>query len=250
MINIFLFFNKFNVLYLTMNQNTKHQTMPVICLILIAFHSTADVFDVVAQDNNFSPANISIQAGDTVRWENLGAMNHNVASTDLNYLFRCADGCDDTGGNGNPLGNGWISEVTFHKSNGSIPYVCEPHVGFGMTGSIAVQTPQEYAAVEVNIGDGFVPQNLTIAQYDRVKFSNGGGEHNVAADDDSFRCADGCRDDGVEGVDVPLGFDWEFFMQFNQPGIYTYHCDNPEHNESGIIEVISEVIFANGFESN
>lgn len=230
----------------------KRQNLNQVILLLIMCNwltiSQAEVHEVVVQDNNFTPANISIVAGDTVRWDNLGNNNHNVSSTDLNYLFRCADGCDDTGGNGD-ASIGWTIDVTFHRPNSSIPYVCEPHVGFGMTGSVSVQTPDQFETVTVDTGNGFVPQNLIIPQYARVLFKNGGGEHNVSAVDNSFQCADGCRDDGVEGVDEATGFPWEFYKQFNQPGTYTYQCDNPNHNENGVIEVISEVIFANGFES-
>ncbi len=229
----------------------SQHSYPIITLLVLCCYlsiSRADVHEVVVQDNNFTPANISIMAGDTVRWDNLGFNNHNVASTDLNYLFRCADGCDDTGGSGD-ASTGWVIDVTFHKPDSSIPYVCEPHVGFGMTGSITVQAPDEFETVTVEVGSGFVPQHLTIPQFSRVLFINGGGEHNVSADDDSFRCADGCRDDGVEGVDVASGFPWEFYKQFDQAGIYAYHCDNLNHNETGLIEVISEDIFANGFES-
>ncbi len=226
-----------------------HKLYQSLALIFCASFCHATVHEVAVQDNNFTPANISIQAGDTVRWENLGNNNHNVASTDLNFLFRCAGGCEDTGGNGNPAGPGWLSEVTFHQPDSNIPYVCEPHVGFGMTGSVSVQTPSEYETVAVTESNGFVPQILTIEQFSRVLFINAGGEHNVTADDDSFRCADGCRDDGIEGIDDYTGFPWQFFMQFNQPGVFTYHCQNPAHTESAVIHVLSDVIFVNGFES-
>jgi plastocyanin len=232
-----------------MNQLKTINTVQTLLLCGCLTAAQAEVHHVVVQDNNFSPANISIEAGDSVRWENFGAMNHNAVSTDLNYLFRCADGCEDTGGNGDPAGNGWVAEVTFHKPDSSIPYVCEPHVGFGMTGSISVQTPDEYETINISDSNGFVPQNLTITQQTRVLFIKGSGAHNVYADDDSFRCADGCRDDGVEGIDDPTGFPWQFFKQFNELGTFTYHCQTPGHNESGVITVVSPLIFANGFES-
>ena len=97
--------------------------------------------------------------------------------------------------------------------------------------------------------DGFFPQNLTIIQHSRVLFANDGGEHNIQADDDSFRCADGCRDDGVDGINEPIAFPWEVFIQFNELGEFSYHCQTPGHNESGVISVITPLIFANGFES-
>ncbi len=227
----------------------KHTIIQLLMLVFWFNMGSAEVHDVVVQDNNFTPANISIQAGDTVRWENFGNNNHNVASTDLSFLFRCADGCDDTGGDGNPAGLGWVSEVTFHLPDSSIPYVCEPHVGFGMTGSVSVQTPSEFQIVTVSDSDGFEPQELTIVQHDRVLFIKTNGAHNVHADDDSFRCANGCRDDGIEGEDEFTGFPWQFFKQFNELGSFPYHSDNPDFPVTGVIHVVTDTIFANGFES-
>lgn len=227
----------------------KFKIILVLAWVTFFVTSYAEIHEVVVQDNNFTPANLGVLAGDTIRWFNQGNNNHNVASTDLNFLFRCAAGCDDTGGNGDPAGNGWISEVTFHQVDASIPYICEPHVGFGMTGSISIQTPTEFATVEVSDANGFEPQSLTIVQNTRVRFTNAGGAHNMAADDDSFRCAHGCRDDGIEGVDEFTGFPWQIFMKFTEPGSYAYHCQNPAHTETGVIHVLSDAIFENGFDS-
>lgn len=244
-----MFFNSLTVFWWVMMQDiTKFITSSVLlwgCLTL----AQAEVHDVVVQDNNFTPSSLSIVAGDTVRWENFGNHNHNVISTDLGYLFHCANGCDDTGGDSTPAGLGWVSEVTFHKPDSNIPYVCEPHVNFGMTGSISVSVPNSYKTVTISDAEGYVPQTLTIEKHDRVLFVNGGGEHNIYADDDSFRCADGCRDDSVQGDDDPTGFPWQFFKQFNEVGTFTYHCQTPGHDETGVINVVDSLIFANGFES-
>lgn len=218
-------------------------------LCVVSLSCLAEVHEVVVQDNNFQPANISIVAGDTIRWHNQGTHNHNVISTALEYEFRCANGCVDTGGDSTPAGFGWVSEVTFHKVDSSIPYLCEPHIGFGMTGSVSVQTPDEFETVTVSNSGGFQPQVLTIEQYSRVLFIKTEGAHNVHADDDSFRCADGCRADGVEGEDEFTGFPWQFFRQFNEPGSFPYHSDNPDFPITGVVHVTELPIFANGFES-
>ncbi len=46
----------------------------------------------------FSPNNLTITAGDTVTFHNLGGAMHNVHADDDS--FRCAAGCDDASGNG------------------------------------------------------------------------------------------------------------------------------------------------------
>jgi plastocyanin len=83
----------------------------------------------------FAPAQLTIQAGDTVIFDNAGG-SHNVAANDGS--FRCAQGCDNTGGNGNPSNAGWSASVTF-DTPGTVTYHCEVHGNMGMTGTITVE---------------------------------------------------------------------------------------------------------------
>jgi plastocyanin len=89
----------------------------------------------------FSPQFLSIQAGDTVTFLNLGG-NHNAVADDGS--FRCAHGCDGDGhgGNGNASGDLWIASVTL-TTPGTVGYFCEPHgsPGSGMYGAIEVLAP-------------------------------------------------------------------------------------------------------------
>lgn len=85
-------------------------------------------------NNTFSPANLTIQAGDTVTWTNAGGF-HNVEASDGS--FRCANGCDGQGGDGAPASNAWSSTLTFNNL-GTTNYVCIVHESVGMTGSITV----------------------------------------------------------------------------------------------------------------
>ena len=232
------------------SENQYPKSITTLVLLMISACSQAEIHEVAVQDNNFLPSSLVIQAGDTVRWQNLGVNHHNVASTLLDYSFRCAWGCDNAGGNGTAAGNGWVAEVTFHQPIANVPYICEPHFNSGMTGSVVVQTPNEFETVSLSVANGVMPASLTIPQYSTVKFVNNGGEHNILADDDSFRCAVGCRDDGMLGQGNFTGFPWQLYLQFNQAGSFSYHCENPAHNETGVIHVIDDFIFANGFESN
>ncbi len=66
----------------------------------------------------------------------------------------------------------------------------------------------------------FSPSTVTINAGDTVTFRNGGGFHNVAADDGSFRCADGCGSSGGASSS-----NWQFTHTFDEPGSYGYHCE-------------------------
>jgi plastocyanin len=87
-------------------------------------------------DYTFSPSTLTINKGDSVTWTySGGAMPHNVVANDGS--FRCAKGCDGTGGNGNATAAAFTFTLTFNNA-GSVPYFCEVHAGFGMTGTITV----------------------------------------------------------------------------------------------------------------
>jgi plastocyanin len=82
----------------------------------------------------------------------------------------------------------------------------------------------------------FAPVNLTIAVGDTVTFTNAGGApHNVHADDNSFRCAQGC--DGQGGDGTPSAALWSATVTFNQAGTFAYHCD--VHGSMGMIGSIT-----------
>jgi plastocyanin len=82
----------------------------------------------------------------------------------------------------------------------------------------------------------FSPRNLTITAGDTVTFVNAGGaQHNVHADDNSFRCAAGCDDAGGNGA-ISDG-DWTFVRTFNTAGVVKYHCD--EHASMGMTGTIT-----------
>ena len=82
---------------------------------------------------------MTINAGDTVTFVNGGGFHNVVSDT---HLFRCANGCDGSGGNGAPSSSAWSSTVTF-STVGTFGYFCEVHgsVGSGMAGTIVVQSP-------------------------------------------------------------------------------------------------------------
>jgi plastocyanin len=80
----------------------------------------------------------------------------------------------------------------------------------------------------------YTPSSLTIQAGDSVTWTNDGGFHNVAADDHSFRCANGCDGDGGNGS--PASAPWTATHTFSQAGTFGYHCE--VHGPNGMIGTI------------
>ena len=100
----------------------------------------------------------------------------------------------------------------------------------------------------VNLGGGsdtFRPNDITIQVGDTVTFHNFGGQHNVRANDNSFRCAVGC--DGAGGSGEPSGTRWSDTITFDHAGDVAYHCD--PHAGMGMIGVV-RVVDSGGGTSN
>ncbi|HVY54369.1 MAG TPA: plastocyanin/azurin family copper-binding protein, partial [Thermodesulfobacteriota bacterium] len=93
------------------------------------------IHDVSIIDNEFSPKDITINVGDTVRWTNNGALNHDVRSDDGTTFGSAGQFPLPTG-----MEPGDVFEFTF-TSEGDFPYYCIFHGGpggIGMSGSITV----------------------------------------------------------------------------------------------------------------
>ena len=225
-----------------------YQSVLVLFLLTSISYSMAKTHVVTVRDNSFNPATVVIEAGDTVRWVNEGPSAHNIYSVGK---FRCAEGCEADGGDGTPSSNAWTAEVTFRIPE-TIPYECQPHVSFGMVGTVVVQTPSSGTTHQISaqIDDSYNPSDLTVFAGDVVYFSNQGGVHNFRTADGSLICAEGCEGDGLNVATDPTGFPWEYYARFNEVGEIPYFCANPSHNQqTGILRVISDVIFKHGFES-
>lgn len=106
--------------------------------------SRAAIHTVLVGDNFFSPAELTIAVGDTVRWTN-GAGFHNVYSCTATQV-----GCDgtvanETFTNGAARNGPWFYSYTFAAS-GENPYICQAHATF-MHGRITVRAPADPPAV-------------------------------------------------------------------------------------------------------
>ncbi|HJU39549.1 MAG TPA: plastocyanin/azurin family copper-binding protein [Tahibacter sp.] len=88
--------------------------------------------------NMFTPMNVTIQAGQTVTFQNVAGFHNVTSGAGAVTTFRCGpNGCDGVGGgNGEPGGGTWSQTVTF-PTVGNVPFFCEVH-GQSMSGVIQV----------------------------------------------------------------------------------------------------------------
>ena len=118
--------------------------LKLVILLLLATPSltTAQTTHVVqVTDFAFTPKDITIQAGDTVRWENApGGAPHNVVANDSSFSSGAAM-------------SSFTYEFTFN-SGGNHPYFCLPHQGLGMVGSVTVQGDVDPPEPPFNIDPG------------------------------------------------------------------------------------------------
>jgi plastocyanin len=84
----------------------------------------------------------------------------------------------------------------------------------------------------------FDPSQLTIAPGDQVFFINKGGTHNVVADDNSFRCANGCDGDANHGSGDLSSGNWVASVTFTDPGTVGYFCEAHGQPGSGMFGTI------------
>ena len=93
--------------------------------------------------------------------------------------------------------------------------------------TLAASLPVCAATYTVNVGPGtaFDPPTLVIAVGDTVKFASHGGLHNAKADDNSFRCANGCDNDGHGGNGAPASNIWFATHVFTEAGVIGYYCE-------------------------
>ena len=111
-------------------------TLVYVCIAVLASSGSAQTQHIVSASGfNFSPKNITIRQGDSVKWMNLQGNSHNVAQTD------CPASINSTYNGGFWSGFGGdvpTFEVTFNEA-GEFCYICEPHVLGGMNGHISVE---------------------------------------------------------------------------------------------------------------
>jgi plastocyanin len=117
-------------------------------------------------DGSFHPHEITINVGDTITFKNRSVgLAHNVHARDDSFF--CAEGCVGSGGTGEPSAAQWEDTVAFDHE-GTIVYQCDPHVSFGMVGTIHVVESGGGTPAAVPITSGF-----TGAWYDPAQSGHG-----------------------------------------------------------------------------
>ena len=86
--------------------------------------------------NNFAPANLTINLGDTVIWSNVGGGFHNVNASQAIYPNNPESFLNST----TPTNGNWTFQWVFTIA-GTYDYQCDPHAGMGMVGEINVIAP-------------------------------------------------------------------------------------------------------------
>lgn len=125
---------------------------------LFAVLAHAGDHTIIARPNRtFDPPTLTINAGDTVTFMNdpdSPGMHNAVSDSDSVTAFRCANGCDGDGGNGDPDNNTWVATVMFPTA-GTAPFHCEVHGfdGGGMHGTITIM-PTTGGNPAINIDPG------------------------------------------------------------------------------------------------
>lgn len=207
-------------------------------------------------NNEFIPASITINVGDTVVWKRVEGF-HNVVED--NDKFRLGE---------NPAGDpgaSWETVSYTFTEVGTYGYYCEVHGsagGIGMAGEVIVQeqaTPTPTSTTEtptptsttvesptststptatpqtvtVEVGNNFFsPASVTINVGDTIVWKRLEGFHNVRSDEGFFRL-------GNENGDVSNTWDTVSFT-FTEPGVYPYYCE--AHGQPGGVGMAGEVI--------
>jgi len=105
--------------------------MLMIVLLAAVGNAFATIHNVTVSGLSFTPANITVQQGDTVRWTK-GAGVHNVAEVSAVPVFR----------SGNPTGTAFVYDFAFNAPlSGTYNYRCDVHFGSGMVGTVTVEVP-------------------------------------------------------------------------------------------------------------
>lgn len=159
-------------------------------------------------NNRFVPDDVTIQAGDSVTWTNEG-IDHNVVADDRS--FRCANGCDGEGGDGDTASNAWSFTRTF-ATPGTVPYFCEAHGsagGLGMAGTVVVESGTGGGEDDEPGSLRFAGANLNVQEFGgarQIVVQRVGGDDGAVSV--SFQTEDGSAVAGQDYQQVSGAINW------------------------------------------
>ncbi len=155
--------------------------------------------------NIFTPKNLVINPGDTVEWKNIDGF-HNVNGTQATYSMNPESF-------GNSTGVGWTYSHVFTVS-GKYDYRCDPHVGFGMIGSVEVAgNDDEMKVLTVNFSgmNPHIGQTLWLSVIDKDSGKEIERKMETIAVDFSMQ---------ISGLEMNHSYNVDFFADHNKNGVY------------------------------
>jgi plastocyanin len=130
------------------NSTKTRLNILVLFTVLLGSPATAQtVVDVTASGGTFTPTDVTIDVGDTVRWTNSSG-THNVNGTTVTFPTNPESF-------GNALDTGWVFTYVFNTA-GNYEYQCDLHEAFGMTGTVTVVSTSD-------IGDDLAASNNVVS---------------------------------------------------------------------------------------
>ena len=160
---------------------------------------------VAVTDFKFTPAALTITAGDIVVWTNTGNVGHNVNGTQVTFPANPESF-------GNDVGLAWTYEYVFNTA-GAYNYHCDPHSA-GMKGSVTVNPAMEDSlklTVNITDMDSHVGETFWLAVIDTTtKMEIGRVKQTVTA---NFSIV-------VPGIEVGKSYWVDFFADHNKNGVY------------------------------
>jgi plastocyanin len=186
----------------------------LVTLLLPAMLKSQERHDITVQDTEFIPDELTVMAGDTVVWFNIGGY-HNVNGTLAEYP-------DNPEAFGLDPGNGWTYTFVFDQA-GNYNYHCDPHKDLGMTGMLTVIDSATISVAFTGM-DPHVGQDLWLAVFNKNTHEEIGRVKTLISS--SFT------------VDFPwvltgAGYTIDFYADFNSNGRY----DTPPTDHAWRLEI-------------
>jgi len=202
----------------------RTSTLSILIVASASCSALAEVHEIQQSGFDFIPSTVTVNPGDTIRWirgSGSHTINHGDCSLAEDPLFSSL-----------PLNaSNPIAEWTVPAGvNRIVPFYCDvsTHCAqFGMFGEIIVEPDPDSTIHEVTqVGTTFVPETITAAPGDTVRWTWNGGGHTVTSGD-----RDTCKEDGLF-FDMPLDAGnsvaiWEVpeDMPASVDYICTFHCE-------------------------
>jgi len=175
-------------------------------IVFFALHSVGQTTHMVSvADFAFTPSQITITAGDKVKWTNNGGW-HNVNGTIATFA-------SNPESFGNNAGSGWTYEFVFNTA-GTYDYQCDPHASMGMVGKVIVNpNAADPLKLTVNFSamNPHVGQTLWLAVIDQASKMEIGRVKKTVTQTFSI---------DVPGIETGKSYWVDFFADHNKNGVY------------------------------